>query len=167
MPLCAYNRRHLIPFYAELVKRNCWSFHENQDPRGKSLIFFSYTSLEITKKSLTKISKSQKITYGKHQKSQITEKLLKNHTKKSLKITRIITKSQNKSCDFKITKITYAILRNDLPLAKTPLTAFHLHYSCKSVALLPRIVSINQTASMECKILVHQTAKLSMNSVHQ
>ena len=79
--------------------------------------FFSYTSLEIIKKSHTKSQITRKITYRKHQKSQITEKLLKNHTKKSLEITKITKHHRKKSCDFKITKITYDILRSDLPLA--------------------------------------------------
>ena len=49
--------------------------------RGKSLIFFSYTFLEITKKSHKKITKSQKNHIQKHKKSQIIKKLLKNDKK--------------------------------------------------------------------------------------
>ena len=62
---------------------------------------------------------TRKITYRKHQISLITEKLLKNHTKKSTEITKITKNHREKSCDFKITKITYAILRSDLPLGFT------------------------------------------------
>ena len=93
--------------------------HKNRSPstRGKSLIFFSYTFLEITKKSHTKITKSQKNHIQMDQKSQIIEKLLKNRKKKSLKITKITKNHRKKSCDSKITQITYAILRSDLPLA--------------------------------------------------
>ena len=49
--------------------RNCY-------PRGKSLIFFRTPPLK-PQKIANKITKSKKITYKKHQKSQITEKLLK------------------------------------------------------------------------------------------
>ena len=93
---------------------------------GQFTDFFSYTFLEITKKSHTKSQNrkknhiqnrkiTRKITNRKHQKSQITEKLLKNHTKTSLESQKI---TEKKSCDFKITKITYATLRSDLPLGK-------------------------------------------------
>ena len=50
---------------------------------------FSYASLEITKKSQTKSQNHKKNHIQKAPKSQITEKLLKNHTKKSLEITKI------------------------------------------------------------------------------
>ena len=64
--------------------------------RGNSLIFFSYTFLEITKKSHTKSQNHKKNHILKHQKSQITEKLLKNHTKKSLEITKITKNHREK-----------------------------------------------------------------------
>ena len=68
------------------------------------------------KNHIQKSQNHKKITHRKHKKSQITENLLKNHTKKSLKSNKIAKKSQKKSCDFKITNITYAILRSHLPL---------------------------------------------------
>ena len=80
---------------------------------GQITDFFSYTSLEITKKSHIKI------TYRKHQKSQITEKLPKNHTKKSLKVSKITKKSQKNHVISKSHKSrTYAVLRSDLPLGR-------------------------------------------------
>ena len=84
--------------------------------RGKSLIFFRTPPSKSQKNHIQKSQNHKKITYRKHQKSQITENVLKNDTTKSLKCTKIAKKSQKKSCDFKITKITYAILRSDLPL---------------------------------------------------
>ena len=50
-----------------------------------------------------------------------TEKSLRNHSKITQKITKRSLKSfknhKIKSCDFKITKVTYTILTGDLPLA--------------------------------------------------
>ena len=65
-------------------------------PRGKSLVFFVH--LEITKKS----HKSLKIAEKSHEKITKSTKITKNHRKKS--------------CYSKITKITYAIFRSDVPL---------------------------------------------------
>ena len=85
-------------------------------PRGNSLIFFRTPPLKSQKNHIQNHKITRKITCRKHQKSQITDKLLKNHTKNSLEITRITKITERKSCDFKITKITYAVLRSDLPL---------------------------------------------------
>ena len=64
---------------------------------GQFTDFFSYTSHEFTKKSNTNHKITRKITYRKHQQSQITDKLVTNHTKKSLEITKITKKSQKKN----------------------------------------------------------------------
>ena len=67
---------------------------------GNLLIFFRTPPLKSQKNYIQGHKITRKITYSKHQKSQITEKLLKNHMKKSLKITEknhVISKSQ-KSC---------------------------------------------------------------------
>ena len=66
----------------------------------------------------------QKSHMQEAQKPQITEKLLKYDTKS--KITKITKKSQKKSCNFKITKDTFAKLRSDLPLGSTCFFAFKL-----------------------------------------
>ena len=63
---------------------------------GQFTDFFSYTSLEITKKSHTKSQNHEENHIQKASKSQITEKLLKNHTKKSLKTTKITNNHREK-----------------------------------------------------------------------
>ena len=67
-----------------------------QLPRGNSLIFFRTPSLKSQKNHTQNHKIIRKITYGKHPKSQITEKLLKNHTKKSLEITKITKNHREK-----------------------------------------------------------------------
>ena len=68
----------------------------SQGPRGNSLIFFRTPPLKSQKNHILKSQNHKKITSRKHQKSQITEKLLKNQTKKSLEITKITKKLQKK-----------------------------------------------------------------------
>ena len=61
---------------------------------GQITDFFSYTSLEITREITYK---NHKITKKSHTEApKITENLLKNHTKKSLKGTKIAKKPQEK-----------------------------------------------------------------------
>ena len=100
--------------------------------RGRSLIFSSFTLFEITKKSHTKITKSQINQIQKAQKSQITEKLQKNHTKNHKKGTKITKNHRKESYDFKVTKVTYANLRRYLPLARY---TFENFTNCSKVSL--------------------------------
>ena len=65
--------------------------------RGKSLIFFRTPPLKSRKNHIQKSQNHKKITYRKHQKSQITENLLKSHKKKSLESTKIAKKITEKS----------------------------------------------------------------------
>ena len=57
--------------------------------------FFRTPPLKSQKNHMQNHKITKKIKYGKHRKSQITEKLLKNHTNESLEITKI-TKNQRK-----------------------------------------------------------------------
>ena len=94
-------------------------------PRGKSLTFFRTSSLKSQKSHMQKSQNHELNHMQKAKKPQITEKLLKNHTKKSLKSQKKSKKkSQKKSCD---SKITYAILRSDLPLVLGNENTFWIH----------------------------------------
>ena len=97
--LSVVNYEIILPIWSALVlqfgllKISC---RKMDTVEGQITDFCSYTFLEITKKSHTKITKSQRNHIQKAPKSQITEKLLKNHMKKSLESTRITRKSQKK-----------------------------------------------------------------------
>ena len=91
---------------------------------GQIIDFFSYTFLEITKISQTKITKSQ---INNLQKAKKNHKSLRNYSKITQKVTKKSLKSlkthRRKSCDFKIKQVTYAILTIDLPLGANFLLA--------------------------------------------
>ena len=116
--------------------------------RGKSLFFFvhlpwnhkkiAYKNHKITKKSHTDNTKNQKSlkTYRK-----ITRK---NH----LQALKSQKNHRKKSCDFKITKITHAILRSDLPFGSTIIP------ECKLVtitAFLPQTTSIRGEGALRTR----------------
>ena len=93
--MAASYERFLINKICVHPKRSSWSnpLHiQNllyRKTRGNSLIFFRTPSLKSQKNHIQNHKIIRKITYRKHQKSQITEKLLKNHAKKLLEITKI------------------------------------------------------------------------------